>query len=226
MSDLTNVPGLPPLTNPATPKRNLWKILTIAFGAAMVVFLILAIIGLVQAASSNKSNEAVKAEGYKEGQAAQAKADEEKIRSEKEIPFKSYTAPDSAGAFSFKYPKNWSLHVVEGSSAAPISLTMHPEMIKDTSGDDNYAMEIKLTSSSFDSQLKTYQSLVKSGKLKARDVVVSGIQANRFEGKIDGRREGVVVILPLRDKTLSFTNTDKAYITQFDQVLTTANIKP
>lgn len=225
MTDLTNVPGLPPMQNPIKPQHNIWPILAIIFGVLMVIFGILAIVGLVSYSSASQDASVYKAEGYKEGQAAQAKADESKIQSEKENPLRSYTAPDSAGAFSFKYPKNWSMYVDETSSGT-MTITAHADIIKKLSGDNNYALEVKLTNTNYESQLKTYQSQVKSGKLKGRDVVVSGIQASRFEGQLDGKRTGTIVIIPVRDKMISFINSDKAYASQFDAVLASADINP
>jgi hypothetical protein len=223
MSEIANLPPTPPSRH-----LNLTLIAAIGFGLGTLLFGLIALVSFSSASSARHNLNQAKDEAKKSGAAEQKKADDDKYLSTAESPYRSYIAPDIFGAFKIFFPKNWSLYVVEGqSSNAQLSLILHPDMIKVVqSGDNAYALQVQLSQTLFKSQQKTYQDMVKAGKLKGKDITVSGIAGNRFEGKVDSKHDGVVVIIPLRDKTLSFTMTDKTYQSEFDQVLAKTQISP
>jgi len=62
--------------------------------------------------------------------------------------------------------------------------------------------------------------------LKKSDTTVSGIPAIQFTGKFTDKRTKRMIAVPIRDKTLVFTNEDPTYNSEFDLILAQSKINP
>ncbi len=131
--------------------------------------------------------------------------DNEFIDREKQ-PLKEYAGPASFGSVKIKYPKTWSAYVEENSSgSAAIDGYFHPRFVPGTRSDTSYALRIQVVNRSFDQEARGFESDVKQGKTTARPYVpknVSEAPGLRFDGEIGNRKQGTLILIKLRDKTL------------------------
>ncbi len=207
---------------------NLLLLSTLLLGLSTVVFGILAIVVFANAKSSQANISQTKAVVYKQAQAAQKILDDKAALVANESPFRDYKAPDFYGNFVIKFPKNWNAYVTEDqSSETQVNLLLHPNAVKlDKSLKvDNYAFRALLINRP-EAQIFTdhFQSGVKSGKLVQKSTTVSGIGATWLDGKFDSTHNGIIVLVPVRDKTLEFITDTHDYIPEFDQILSQSTI--
>lgn len=215
-------------------KKNSWGgvnpllALAIFLGIGMVLFGAVSIVSFRRASEATVILEKAKSEAFAAGEAKQKKADEERFTEEQKTPFRSYVAPTLFGGFELKFPKVWNLYVIENDSATnQVDLTAHPTLVRFLPKADNaYALRALLSKELKDVAYKRYESQVKSGKLKAKTVTVSGIESIRLEGRYDQKHDGVVVLIPVRDKTLILISEDPKYLADFEQVLAQSKIIP
>jgi hypothetical protein len=168
------------------------------------------------------------AEQLEDVKAEQKRADEAEFAERQKEPFRSYSPPDIFGQIEIKFPKSWSLYTKEDEQgSAGIDMTAHPEIVKDNkSAQSPYALRMRLERKLYSEHVTTYDSKVSSGKLKASPVKVSGITGLKLVGDIDEKTKGVLVILPLRDKTVSLWTESDKYTADFEKILERSNINP
>lgn len=143
------------------------------------------------------------------------KLNTEFIAREKE-PNKIYTSPSELGSVKLVFPKIWSSYVEIGGST-DISYLGHPNYVP--ADKVNYALRMSVTKRVFSSEIKSYDSAVKKGELKATAVQVSGTTGTRLDGLLKKDQEGSMVIFPLRDKTLRVWTESKEFKGDFDNIV-------
>lgn len=150
--------------------------------------------------------------------------DNEFIEREKE-PLKEYKGPDTVGAVLIKYPKTWSAYVSEsGQNGDSIDGYFHPNFVPGTQSDTAYALRLEVVNSTYASELKSFDSSVRQGKTRARPykpVNVENVVGTQLSGDIGDRKTGVLILLPLRDKTIRLWTESDQYTKDF-----TKNILP
>lgn len=67
--------------------------------------------------------------------------------------------------------------------------------------------------------MRTYESQLKKGDLKASSVQVSGVKGSRLDGFLKKDQEGSLVIFPLRDKTLKVWTENVEFRGDFDKIV-------
>lgn len=149
------------------------------------------------------------------------KKDNEFAQAEK-LPLRTYTGPAPYGSLKVQYPKTWSAYVSEGegSSGTPVDAYFNPGYVPSISGQNNlYALRVKISSASYDSTVKSFQPLLKVGKLTATSYIPAGakdITGVKLDGQITAGKTGSMVILPLRDKTLQLWTESPSFINDFN----------
>jgi hypothetical protein len=161
-----------------------------------------------------------------------------KVRLEKESefaekeksPFKSYQGPATYGSLVINHPKTWSAYISEKSSGnIVITGYMHPNYVPEITSDISFALRFEVVNTSHDNVLKTYESLVKSGKLVSaayRAPQVSSVLGSRLEGEVSPKKQGVLVLLPLRDKTIKIWTEGQEFRTDFSTMLDSFSFVP
>lgn len=207
---------------------NLLLISTLLLGLSTVIFGILAIVSFANNQQAQNTVNQAKSQSYKLGQEAQKKTDNKEFALANQLPYREYKAPDLYGNFVIKFPKNWNAYVVEDqSSDTQVNLLLHPAAVKlDKSLKVNsYAFRALLINRP---QAEIYQSqfqtAVKSGKLAQKSTTVSNIGATWIDGKFDGQHNGIIVLVPVRDKTLELITDSHEYISEFTQILAQSTI--
>lgn len=178
----------------------------------LVLVLLIASIGFGAWAFTNMQdykNNSDKKSAVAAAAAADAKAKEKDaaFAEAEKSPVKNYKGPETYGGISFDYPKTWSAYVSEtGKSNSPIDGYFQRNYVPDISSDIAFALRIQVVNTGYEQVLKTFDNPVKTGKAKVsayRAPKVDSVLGSMVEGElVSGKKQGTMVILPLRDKTL------------------------
>lgn len=145
--------------------------------------------------------------------------DDEFIEREKQ-PLKQYQGPSAYGSVQIHYPKTWSAYVDEsGNGTAALDGHFHPNFVPGISPQQNYALHLEVVNRGFADEIKSYDAPVKTGKATAvpyKPVNVPNVIGVRIEGEVESGKQGVVVLLPLRDKTIKLTTEANQYKDDFN----------
>ncbi len=207
---------------------NILLISTLLLGLSTLIFGILAIYAYTNNQQTQKATDVLKAASYKQGQAAQRDADNKEYATANALPYRQYKAPDLYGNFVISFPKNWNAYVIEDQTAlTQVNLLLHPVAVKlDRSIRTNlYAFRALLINQKQSTLYDTYyKNAVKAGRLTEKSVTVSGIGATWLDGKFDAEHNGIIVLVPVRDKTLEFITDSHDFVDEFNQILKQSTI--
>jgi hypothetical protein len=146
------------------------------------------------------------------------------------LPYQTYQGPSTYGSTVVNYPRNWSGYVEESQSGSTvISGYFHPGYVPATSSGASFALRFEIVSSSYDVVLKSFDSSVKAGKLKAaayRAPKVDSVLGSRLEGEISPKKQGEIVLLPLRDKTIKIWTEGQDFRTDYATILESFSFVP
>lgn len=153
--------------------------------------------------------------------------DNEFIEREKQ-PLKEYKGPASFGTLSVKYPKTWSAYVDESKG---VDGYFHPNFVPGVASDSAYALRVQVSDKNYAEELKTFDGNVKQGKTQAtpyKPTNVDGIIGTQFVGDIgQNGKTGVLILLPLRDKTIKiWTEADQFKNDFFNNVMSNFKFVP
>lgn len=151
-----------------------------------------------------------------------AKKDAEFVEAEKK-PNKTYTGPATFGSVNFSYPKTWSAFVTENNGSPNIDGYFHPNIVPGLQSGTGFALRVQVLESSYSGEVTKWQGQVKSGKVKVSAYKAPRMQAvtgTRVEGEIQNKLQGILVLLPLRDKTIAISTLSKdQFATDFDNIV-------
>jgi hypothetical protein len=202
-------------------------VLTIALGLAATVFATVSFFTFRSARTAQSTLKQASAKAREEGKKEQAELDAKKALEEAQSPYRSYTAPRSAGSFQLRFPKNWSAMADIGEDGDELEFTAHPDLL-DVSDSEGaaYALVVKLVNQRSSALLREYNEAAADKRVSSKAVRVSGVAATWYEGRYDDDHNGVIVIVPMRDRTLTFETQDRQFINQFNQVLQQSKLAP
>lgn len=143
--------------------------------------------------------------------------EKDKEFSEKEKdPLKYYKGPEQFGGVTIKFPKTWSGYVDDsGKGTNPVDGYFQPMVVPNVQSGNNYALRLQVVSRNFNDEAKSYDNLVKTGRVKSSmysNPNIPNVVGLKFEGDLTNNQKGIAVILPLRDKTVKlWTEADQYY---------------
>lgn len=149
----------------------------------------------------------------------QAKELEDQFLEREKEPYTSLKGPDDLGSVTFNYPKTWSVYVAKNGAAGEYEAYLNPGSVPAVTTTQPYAARVIIDAKQYDDTLKSYESLVKSGKLKSSPVTANGFTGVRLDGAFSAQREGSSVIFKVRDKTLIISTDAVSFKNDFDTVL-------
>ena len=146
-------------------------------------------------------------------------------------PYKTYSGPATYGSVSFQYLKTWSAYISEtGKSASVVDVYFSPNFVPDIQLGVSFALRIQVVSTDYATVLKTFDSSVKAGKSSVsayRAPKVPGTLGAIITGTIDQKKQGTLVIIPLRDKTIKVWTEGTDYVSDYtNTVLATLTFVP
>ncbi len=135
-------------------------------------------------------------------------------------PLTNYQGPSAFGSILVKYPKSWSAYVDEsGRGSAPVDGYFHPTTVPGTQSGATYALRIQVVERSFSDEVKSFDSAVKQGKVRSQAYApanVKNVVGVRIEGEIAPKQQGIIVLLPLRDKTVKLYTQSNQFFNDFN----------
>lgn len=148
------------------------------------------------------------------------------------LPYKTYKGSATYGSVTFNYPRTWSGYVDENSSQ-PLNAYFYPDVVPGVQSKTAYALRVELVNSDYASVLIQYDALIKGGTLKALAYVppkmqgVTNIQPGvRLDGQISQEQQGVMVIMKVRDKTLTIYAESTDFVPDFNTMLESLTFAP
>jgi hypothetical protein len=151
-----------------------------------------------------------------------SKKDSEFVDKEK-YPYKSYLGPDTWGSVNISYPKTWGAYVIQqDQSGTPIDAYFHPNFVPGTQSGTNYALRVQVINQTYDAAMKQLEGKVKGGKVTVSPFVpknVANITGSRVTGEINSGQQDVMVLLPLRDKTVKLWTEAPQFVSDFDNII-------
>jgi len=160
------------------------------------------------------NNEPIIAEAVEDATSKQKEELEAEFVEREKEPNDTYTAPSEFGSIKLTYPKTWSAYVERSSE---FDFYAHPAYVPSTNV--NYALRARVQNQEFSNVIRSYDSKVRQGDLKAGSVRISGIKGVRLDGFLEKDQEGSMVIFPLRDKTLSVWTENKDFRGDFNNIV-------
>ncbi len=167
-----------------------------------------------------------------DGISARAVAAAEKIQADKlekeflereKQPLKEYKGPATYGSIDMMYPKTWSAFVtVDDTGTTPIDGYLHPDVVPGLDSGTAFAVHMQVINSTYDQELKKFDSDAKSGKVKVTAIVapkVPNVAGVRIEGEVEPGKQGRLVMFPVRDKTLKVINESDQYAKDFTDTI-------
>lgn len=134
--------------------------------------------------------------------------DNEFLEMEKQ-PTLTYRGSAVLGSITFQYPKTWSGYQKE--TDKDMSLIMQQRIVEG-GAKSLYPLRVEVLNTAYDTNVKTYESFVKSGKLTASPFRLQNlpiILGTRFDGEFTsvngGVIKGTVILLPQREKTIKIS---------------------
>jgi hypothetical protein len=155
-----------------------------------------------------------------------AKADEDKVKDaqfaeEQKNPLKTYTGPAAYGSVTINYPKTWSGYVSDTDGNDPfVDGYFSPGVVPDTQDQkSSFAFRVQVSSQSYSESLQSFQNqegvTIQPYSLPKVPNVVGVI----VRGAIEQDRQGIMVILPLRNTTLKFWTESDAFTGDFNNII-------
>jgi hypothetical protein len=142
-----------------------------------------------------------------EARETQKAEDEAKYAEDSKKPFDTYIGPAPFGNVTVNYPKTWSAYVIENERAtSPINGYFQPKVVPNTTEPNNsYALRVELVTTDYKTALDQFKVRLDSGKATIKPYTlpkVPSVVGSRIEGQITTTKQGVMIVLPLRNMTL------------------------
>jgi hypothetical protein len=149
--------------------------------------------------------------------------DKEFAQKEK-YPYNTYTGPSAYGSLVVKYPKTWSGYVAtQNNGSTPINGYFFPGQVPTVTDINNsFALRIAVVQQPYSAALQQLQIYVQQKKTKAhtyRSDNVPNVIGTRFDGQIGPQKQGSMVVMPYRDKTLELWAEDASFKADFDNII-------
>lgn len=133
-------------------------------------------------------------------------AKDNEFQEKEKQPLKQYKSSTELSSISMSYPKTWSAYIDEkGTGSSPLSGYFHPKYVPAVNNTVSYALRVELSNRTLVDEAKPFDSYIKQGKVTSQpyqSIVQGSGLGVKFEGEIFPKKQGVLVLLPIREKTL------------------------
>ena len=138
-------------------------------------------------------------------------------------PLKTYIGPETYGSVHISYPKTWSAYVATDSSSLPLDMYAQPDVVPSiTAQTSAFALRVQVTQTSYSQTVSQYQALQKAGAVTVTPYTLpknSTIVGVRVDGQLTPTKQGSLIILPLRDKSLKVWTESSQYLSDFNNII-------
>lgn len=139
-------------------------------------------------------------------------------------PLRSYVSPAAYGNITVWYPKTWSAYVSDDTGANPyIDGYFDLNTVPDIQNQNNtYALRIQLLQQSYSQVLSQEQNFVQQGQATVVPYSlpkVHSVVGSLVTGQLTATTTGTMVILPLRNMTLTIWTDSPQYASDFNNII-------
>jgi hypothetical protein len=141
-------------------------------------------------------------------------------------PLKTYIGSDAYGGVHVSYPKTWGAYVDTSDGNTPLNAYFHSDYVPAVNGSGptqaTYNLRVQVVATSYSSQMEQYSAYILSGKMVATPYKlpkVPSVTGTEFTGTVNPNNQaatGVMVMLPVRDKTLLIWTESPTYLADFN----------
>lgn len=135
-------------------------------------------------------------------------------------PFATYVGPEAYGAVHVAYPKTWSAYVDTSNSSYPVDAYFYPAVVPSvTDQDSSFALRVQVVPQSYDTVVGQFKGQLQQGKVTVTPYAlpkVSDTVGVRIDGQITNNKQGSMIVLPLRDKTLKIWTEASPFLADFN----------
>ncbi len=151
-----------------------------------------------------------------------ASKEAEFLQREKE-PLRVYNGPEAYGSLGISYPKTWSAYIDDtGKGTAPLDATLNPKYVPGINSGTSVALRAQVANTKYTDVIKLFDAQVKTGKVKITPYSTPkapSIVGIRVDGEVKLGKQGSMVILPLRDKTIQLWTEAPQYVPDFNTII-------
>lgn len=152
-------------------------------------------------------------------------ADAKQFAEEAKQPLKTYVGPEAYGSVHISYPKTWSAYVDTTGGSIGLNGYFYPDTVPSiTARTSVFALRVQVVQTPYSQAVNQYSGVLKQGKVKVAPYTlpkVPSVVGVRVDGQITQDKQGSIVLLPLRDKTLEISTEANVFLPDFN-----ANILP
>lgn len=137
------------------------------------------------------------------------------------LPYTTYQGPAAFGTLTIQYPKTWS-NYLNDSGGIPVDGYMQPGYVSAKDEVTNYSLRYQVTEQQYDEEIRRFESRVRSGRATTkayRSPKQESILGMYVSGELETRKQGAMVILPLRDKTIKIWTEGEEFRGDFEKIL-------
>jgi hypothetical protein len=171
----------------------------------------------------NNVDQKIAAQVHDAKKQASAQKDKEYAKKAK-YPFRTYKGPADYGSIILKYPKTWSAYVDERNNGSyPVNGYFHPGFVPGVQDPHHtFAVRLRVLQQSYNSVLKQYKGKVHTGKVKThpyRSPNVAHVVGTKLTGQIQPQKQGEMIVMPFRDKTLELWTESTKFKDDFNNII-------
>lgn len=154
--------------------------------------------------------------------AAEASESERKDKEFAEIaksPLKTYAGPEQFGSLKLQYPKTWSGYV-SAIGNENLEGYFNPNVVPDVADENaTFALRIQVLDQTYDNVIAEFdgqEGIVATAYALPKLPNVVGL---KLSGQIEQDKQGVMIILPVRDKTIKLFTESKDFENDFNNII-------
>lgn len=134
------------------------------------------------------------------------------------LPLKTYNGPEQYGSIALQYPKTWSAYVAQGTgNDASLDGYFNPDVVSSVDDKNStFALRLQVVNNTYSEELQNYQDTEGVTITPYALPKVPKVIGVRITGQIEENKQGSMVVLPVRDKTLKIYTEAQAYLSDFD----------
>lgn len=137
-------------------------------------------------------------------------------------PVRTYVGPDAYGSIHVSYPKTWSAYVDTGNSGIPVDAYFHVDTVPSVLSKQPYNLRVQVVARTYSAEMTRLASNVNRGLATAAAYslpkVPTVVGTKLTGGIVPGNQtiQGVLIMVPMRDKTLEVWTESNDYLADFN----------
>jgi hypothetical protein len=137
-------------------------------------------------------------------------------------PLKTYVGPEAYGSVQIEYPKTWSAYVVT-TSGQLLDAYFNPDFVPSAADQKSvFALRAEIENIRYSQAITQVQSQQKQGKVTVEPYALPQTPEAvgvRVDGQLTQTKQGSMVVLPVRDKTLKIWIESPDYLDDFNKII-------